>query len=102
MPRPPSFISSTYVDYHLMTCGWNEGSFMRSNERLDSEFMRSNQRIELEGDLFHSLMSLTQEKNYAHDTLFHFLMSLTQENELLLRYLVSIFKDLDTRQGTLL
>lgn len=55
---------------------------MRSSERLDSEFMRSNQRLEVEGDMFHILMSLTKEKNSTHGTLFHFLRSLTQEKEI--------------------
>ena len=62
--------------------GWNEGSLTRSSERFDWDFTRYNQRLELEGDLFHFLTSLTQEKNHAHDALFHFLTSLTQVKEL--------------------
>ena len=57
--------------------GWNEGSFTRSSERLDWDFTISNQRLELEGDLFHFLMSLTQEKNHYHGDLFHCLTRLT-------------------------
>ena len=40
--------------------------------------------------------------NYALTGLFHFLRILTQENELCSDNLVSFFKELDTRQGTLL
>jgi len=43
--------------------------------------MRSNQRFELEGDLFHFLMSLTHENNHVNDNLIHFLLRLTKVEE---------------------
>jgi len=75
--------------------GWKEGSLTRSSERIDWDFTRSNRRLELEGDLFHFLMSLTQEKNHAHDTLFHFLLSLTPVKKPCSYEPVSFFNEVD-------
>ena len=56
----------------------------------------------LQKTLLHFLRSLPQENNHAPTILFHFIRSLTQENELCSNDLVSFFKELDTRKGTLL
>ena len=40
-------MACTGVDYWLLKGGWNEGSIMRSGERLNLDLTRYNQKIEL-------------------------------------------------------
>ena len=74
----------------------------RSRERLDWDFMRSYERLELNGNVFHCFNEVDTLKELSSDTLFHGLRSLAQDKELCSDNLVSFFKELDTRQGTLL
>jgi hypothetical protein len=71
-----------------------EDQLVYADEMKDQLLVLMKDLTQWEKQLFHSLMSLTQEKNYAHKGLFHFLMSLTQEKNYA-RKSVSFFNELE-------
>ena len=77
---PPSFITFTYIDYLWLSGGWNEGSFMRSSERLEWDFMRSNNFGP--GDLVPFFNELDTRQGTLLRFIVSFLTNLAQEKEL--------------------
>ena len=99
------WLNSRYMPPKIQSI-WKENGvkvqITRSRERLDWDFTRSKQRLELNGNVFHYFNEVDTLKELSSNTSFHGLGSLTQDQELCSDNLVSFFKELDTRQGTLL
>ena len=88
LSMPPAWwLNSRYMPPKLQSIWKADGvkvQVTRSRERLDWDFTRSKQRLELNGNVFHCFNEVDTLKELSSDTL------------------VSFFKELDTRQGTLL